>query len=308
MDANRSATSLPGPFWPRLARAVALLMAAIASHLWLVRAPGAPAPRLPSVAIARATAPAGSVQDRPLTIVREEVFAPAILERAGAGAAPRDGADPRGLTFVAAAAGRSPVSDRGESGLPSVVATSGIALPPHATPDEPAAEIESAHAPAPAITTAMLTPDLRGSMPLSTLRPAVLVLPSAPGRRPEVAGTSASSASDEAADLSRQEEVVRQIVREYTRAFERLDVQAAKVLRPSLDDRALQRAFQQLDGQEFRLAPCGVSIRGQDASARCRANATFRPKVGSRVHLSGEWTFNLSRNDSGWQIVDATIH
>ena len=114
---------------------------------------------------------------------------------------------------------------------------------------------------------------------------------------------------DPTADAQQQKQVVLELLREYTRAFERLDVQAAKAVWPSLDDRALQRAFQQLDGQQLRFDSCGVSIRGLDANARCRGNATYRPKVGSRVlHLTErEWTFDLSRGESGWQIVNARI-
>jgi hypothetical protein len=99
---------------------------------------------------------------------------------------------------------------------------------------------------------------------------------------------------------------VLQVVRDYTRAYERMDVRAAKALRPSLDDRALRLAFEQLNAQQFRFPNCGVSIRGQDANARCQGDATYHPKVGSRVHFTERvWTFNLSRGDAGWQIVDA---
>jgi hypothetical protein len=110
-------------------------------------------------------------------------------------------------------------------------------------------------------------------------------------------------------ELREQEQIVRRILREYTRAFERLDVRAAKAVWPSLDDRALQRAFQELDSQQVRFASCGVSITGPDANARCRGDATYRPKVGSRVvHLhEREWTFNLSRGEDGWQIVNARM-
>jgi hypothetical protein len=111
-------------------------------------------------------------------------------------------------------------------------------------------------------------------------------------------------------DAGKEEQVVRQILREYTRAFDRLDVRAAKAVWPSLDDRALQRAFEQLDAQKVQFASCGVSITGPAANARCLGNATFRPKVGSRVLrvTEREWTFNLARSEGGWQIVNATIH
>jgi hypothetical protein len=126
---------------------------------------------------------------------------------------------------------------------------------------------------------------------------------------PVVMAASTTTVVDRAAELRRQEDTVRSVLVEYARAFERLDVQAAKAIRPSLDDRALQRAFQQLDGQQLRFASCGVSVSGHDASARCRGDATYRPKVGSRVVrlTEREWTFNLSRDNDRWQIVNATL-
>jgi hypothetical protein len=117
-----------------------------------------------------------------------------------------------------------------------------------------------------------------------------------------------TAAADE---VSRQKETVLAVLQEYSRAYERLDVRATKAVYPSVDDRKLQRAFQELEEQRVRFASCGVSISssGAGANARCRGDATFRPKVGSRiVRLTDrEWTFSLSRDGSGWQILDARM-
>jgi hypothetical protein len=120
---------------------------------------------------------------------------------------------------------------------------------------------------------------------------------------------SVSPAVDRSAELRRDEERVLRVLHDYTRAYERLDVQAAKAIYPSVDDRALQRAFEQINGQQLRFASCGVSVKGQDANARCRGEATFRPKVGSRVLRKNDfaWTFDLSRDNDTWQIVKATF-
>jgi hypothetical protein len=112
-------------------------------------------------------------------------------------------------------------------------------------------------------------------------------------------------------DVIKQKEIVLAVLREYSRAYERLDVRATKALYPSIDDRRLQRAFQELEGQEVRFSSCGVSISssGAGANARCRVDATYRPKVGSRVvrAIDREWTFSLSRDGSNWQILDARM-
>jgi hypothetical protein len=136
----------------------------------------------------------------------------------------------------------------------------------------------------------------------------VLALVSAPP--PEVKTVAPdASAAERTAELRKQEEIVRGVLLDYARAFERLDVKAAKAIWPSVDDRALQRAFQRLDGQELHFASCGVSVTERDANARCRGEATFRPKVGPRVLrvTEREWTFSLARANDRWQIVNATL-
>ena len=116
---------------------------------------------------------------------------------------------------------------------------------------------------------------------------------------------------DPAEDQRRQKEVVLAVVREYTRALERLDVHATKAVYPSVDDRRLRRSFENVEAQRFQLGSCGVffSSSGHDANAWCLGNSTFRPKVGSRVlrYTDQVWEFNLARDGGGWQILEARI-
>ena len=116
---------------------------------------------------------------------------------------------------------------------------------------------------------------------------------------------------DQAEDQHRQKEVVLAVVHEYARALERLDVRATKAVYPSVDDRRLRRSFEDVETQRFQLASCGVSFSssGHDANAWCLGNSTFRPKVGSRVlrYTDQVWEFNLARDGSGWQILEARI-
>jgi hypothetical protein len=140
--------------------------------------------------------------------------------------------------------------------------------------------------------------------------PVGLVLASAaPPEVPAKTIAPATTVADRTAELRKQEEIVRSVLLDYARAFERLDVKAAKAIWPSVDDRALQRAFQRLDGQQLRFASCGVSVTERDANARCRGEATYRPKVGPRVLrlTEREWTFSLARDNDRWQIVNATL-
>jgi hypothetical protein len=130
--------------------------------------------------------------------------------------------------------------------------------------------------------------------------------PDWPGRSPVAAGEEIRLP----ADASHQEARVREVLDRYAKAFEQLDVQAAKAVWPAADARQLRRAFHGLDGQQLRFTSCDVSISGQAANVSCHGDATFQPKVGTRpLHAtSRQWHFDLSRHeDDGWLIVNATM-
>jgi hypothetical protein len=106
-----------------------------------------------------------------------------------------------------------------------------------------------------------------------------------------------------------EEALVRQLLDEYTGAFERRDVGATKVLYPNVDGKALKRAFEQIASQRLTLEACGITISGSTANARCRGSATFQPRIGTRpVQIaSREWTFDLSKQDTSWRIVNTYV-
>jgi len=105
------------------------------------------------------------------------------------------------------------------------------------------------------------------------------------------------------------EDLVRRLLDEYTGAFERLDVGATKAVWPSVDGKALQRAYAQLSAQRLTLQSCGITISGSTANARCRGSATYQPRIGNRpVEIaSREWTFDLSKGDTDWRIVNTFV-
>lgn len=106
-----------------------------------------------------------------------------------------------------------------------------------------------------------------------------------------------------------QRQLVRDLLQRYVTAFEQLDVDAAKAVWPTVDGKALRRAFSQLQAQRVTFESCGITIAGAGANARCRGQATYHPRVGSRaLHVPArEWTFQLARAEDGWQIVDARV-
>lgn len=106
-----------------------------------------------------------------------------------------------------------------------------------------------------------------------------------------------------------EEELVRQLLDEYTGAFERRDIGAQKALYPNVDGKALKRAYEQIESQRLTLESCGITISGTTANARCRGSATFQPRIGTRpVQVaSREWTFDLSKQDTAWRIVNTYV-
>ena len=106
-----------------------------------------------------------------------------------------------------------------------------------------------------------------------------------------------------------EEELVRQLIDRYTGALERLDVGAAQAAWPTVDGKALKRAFGQLASQRLTFKSCGITISGSTANARCLGSATYQPRIGSGpVHLaSREWTFDFSKQDTDWRIVNTFV-
>ena len=106
-----------------------------------------------------------------------------------------------------------------------------------------------------------------------------------------------------------EEELVRQLIDRYAGALERLDVGAAQAAWPTVDGKALKRAFNQLASQRLTFQSCGITISGSTANARCRGSATYQPRIGSGpVHLaSREWTFDFSKQDTDWRIVNTFV-
>jgi hypothetical protein len=305
-DGDAVELSIEHPFGPRLRRAILLFTAAVALHMGLVRGPHVGAPsQLAGAAVSQAGligAPAIATKKPATTTPPSVIVKTELIEVGPVGDPPATMKEvPVATTGFLRARVETPA--RSESDEPPVStpreakreAASLVASDTRAQPkieaDEPRAAVGGSAGPASASPTLALV-SRNDSMP-GEANGAFSIVP----------------AVDHSAELKKDEETVRRVLLDYTRAFERLDVQATKAIWPTVDDRALQRAFQQLDGQQLRFASCGVSVSGRDANARCRGDATYRPKVGSRVLrlTEREWTFNLSRDNDRWQIVNATL-
>jgi hypothetical protein len=133
------------------------------------------------------------------------------------------------------------------------------------------------------------------------------VSPPSPAPSPP-APVSAPSAT-QAGGLTAETRAVAVALNRYQDAFSSLDANAAHAVWPSVDVRALAKAFGQLEEQTFDLEGCNITVAGAQAEADCAGNARYIPKVGNRT-LRVEprrWHFKLRQTNDQWFIdaVDA---
>jgi hypothetical protein len=99
---------------------------------------------------------------------------------------------------------------------------------------------------------------------------------------------------------------IRAVLSRYEAAYTGLDAAAARAVWPAVDERALARAFNNLESQRISLDQCDVSVTGASARAQCQGSASWVPKVGGGGRTEArQWTFDLRQGGGGWQIVRA---
>ena len=108
-------------------------------------------------------------------------------------------------------------------------------------------------------------------------------------------------------EASAQEAAVRRALHSYQDAYARLDVAAAAAVWPSVDQRALSRAFGALQSQSLDLQNCTITMSADRATAQCRGTLRFVPKTGDPRPRAVEqqWVFALRRVGSDWTIDKA---
>lgn len=101
---------------------------------------------------------------------------------------------------------------------------------------------------------------------------------------------------------------VRATLSRYESAYSQLDANAARAVYPTLNARALSRAFDSLSSQRVSLGDCSVDVQGSSARARCAGSATYTPKIGGGTRTeSRQWDFTLRQRGDNWEIVQATV-
>jgi hypothetical protein len=98
---------------------------------------------------------------------------------------------------------------------------------------------------------------------------------------------------------------IRTLLQRYEQAYDHRDVQTAATLWPSLDQRALTRAFASLDRQDVSFDRCDIDASEERGSAVCVGTVRYVPSVGRGVEKEGRitWTFDLTRSGEDWRIA-----
>jgi hypothetical protein len=143
-------------------------------------------------------------------------------------------------------------------------------------------------------------PNLASHEPLRVATTPPPVTPPPAPSRPAPATETAPAAPAEVVDT----QAIQLVLGQYRNAFNVLDSGAAKAVWPSVDARALSRAFDRLEEQAFQFSECNIAVTGVRATASCAGSAKYVPKVGNRSphYEPRQWRFNLRKVDAGWQI------
>ena len=131
--------------------------------------------------------------------------------------------------------------------------------------------------------------------------------PPDPGRgsNPGAAPTAPAPIDLAAATVAAESAAIDVVLGGYRRAFTALDVERVAQVWPTVDRRALERAFRGLSKQAFEFHSCQVQPSGTEALASCSGRASFVPKVGGRATQveTREWQFTLSKQSGRWLIT-----
>ena len=91
-------------------------------------------------------------------------------------------------------------------------------------------------------------------------------------------------------------------------AYERRDATLAKAVWPTVNERALARAFDGLRSQSVTFDRCKMDVAGAAGDVECHGITTYVTRVGSqgRRTESRQWKFRVKKDDDSWLIVSAS--
>lgn len=100
------------------------------------------------------------------------------------------------------------------------------------------------------------------------------------------------------------EAAIQMVLGQYRTAYRELDAGAARAVWPSVDTRALRKAFDSLEQQDLVFDSCQIAVADARAVASCRGFAWYIPRVGNKSPHDDqrEWEFTLRKSGEAWLI------
>jgi len=244
-----------------------------------------------------------------ITVAVTPAPAPALPKPAGERPRP-----PAGPTVVAEAKPLSPErapkpaaapAPRSEPPARLAVATPPRALepPPSVTPRVSVDVHDRGAVPAPAPT----PPSIATSAPVPSPAPPPAPKLAAAPPEPLASAPASSPVAAVLRDTANDEDDIRSTLTRFRTAYSKLDASAARDVWPSVDARALERAFQSLKSQDLHFDSCTMTVTGARAQAACKGRMVYVPRIGDQSprFASREWNFELRKADERWTIASA---
>jgi stage V sporulation protein SpoVS len=99
-----------------------------------------------------------------------------------------------------------------------------------------------------------------------------------------------------------------QVLGRYEQAYDRLDAGGAAAVWPSVNSRALARAFARLQTQDLDFGNCTFAVSAYDATARCAGVLRYVQRIGDTTPKTEQhvWTIEFARAGETWRIVRLT--
>ena len=143
--------------------------------------------------------------------------------------------------------------------------------------------------------------------PLETKKPIEAIAPDTPDAAPVPAPElRADSAAD--AVFEKESRALAQVLGHYEEAYDRLDANGAAAIWPSVDARALTRAFARLRAQDLDFGDCTFALSANAATARCAGVLHYAQRIGdtSPKRENRVWTIEFARAGNAWRIRHMT--
>jgi len=170
--------------------------------------------------------------------------------------------------------------------------------PPITETPRVAADVQPVTQPVP-VATAGVAPTAPATVTVSSARP---VTNAAPATGSAISAAASVPRTDEEAGI-------RAALGKYRDAYERLDAGAAKRIWSAVDERALSKAFANLESQSLSFDECRTVVGSTSALASCSGSVTYVGRFGSRNSQTQnrQWTFKLNKVGEAWALSNVEV-